>query len=128
MIRILVLLNLLSLQACGLTDYVHEVNDTGTTVSTECAALTESYQSNLKTIVESSCKSCHISGGTAASSFTFADDDAANAVTFANLLSGDGNAVFQKASGQVTHGGGAQVSSSDEGSFTSFFASVSSCS
>ncbi len=86
------------------------------------------YETYIKSFAESACIACHSDGGIAASTFQLlAEDSANNLVVFSMLLDGTAASVFAKASGAVSHGGGAVLSDDNEADLENFYRMLSLC-
>ena len=86
------------------------------------------YTTYIQDFAESTCIGCHVKGGTASSYFQLiAGDPDHNLEVFASLLDGTAASVFTKASGQITHGGGAALKPEQKTDLENFYKMLSLC-
>ena len=86
-----------------------------------------SYITHIKPHVDNKCSHCHAEGGAAEIISFKPQDDDTNFRIFAQLLGGSPDAIYTKASGLVSHGGGKQLEEGDKAGIDSFFTSISQC-
>jgi hypothetical protein len=93
-----------------------------------CAPALEAYTKNIEPLVEKRCIRCHVAGGSGAVFAAFQAGDAKwNMGTFAQLMQGNADAIFKKASSAQNHAGGKQLEDGDQEKIKSFFAAVANC-
>jgi hypothetical protein len=85
------------------------------------------YQETLKSMVDSSCKSCHTEGGNASAAFAFEDLDIDNSQIIQDITNGDADKLISKLNGEISHAGGVLIDDKGSVLIKGFFQLVKSC-
>lgn len=101
--------------------------DLNLNISDVCKNKVELYSQTVKDLVDSSCKSCHASGASAATVFTFENQDTANVDILQEITNGDAEQLIKKLNGELNHGGGQLIDEKGELLINGFFEAVDAC-
>lgn len=129
------LILILPVISCGLQNYKHVESKTdlprpGLRSDREqtCKIAELAFQGELEILVEGKCLNCHADGRSAGPVFSFETGQRAkNVDVLSNLMGGDADKIFAKASGAISHGGGQQMLPENRDALGTFFKAVSLC-